>query len=391
MTKTCIYTVILGGYDNPSPIDLGWDCFLFTDDPDLKVKGWQTIVVEKTNNPIKQQRDIKIRPHHYLPEYSKTVYIDGNMAIKTEPFKKIVSAFLGDFLAIQHPKRKTVRQEAMRVLEVKKDKMDVVGSQMISYGRETMKSCLYATGFLIRRNKPEVNKLCDSWAEQVKKHSHRDQLSLPHVSSRSKVSITQITWNNLMGLVKIKPHKINGEIKVYYSSPFRDDKNIGKANNEFVELLPDDAYVCLTDADALFLQPDYGKQIQEIIRNNPEYGLIGCVTNRLGGLHQCYKGEFSDEMNVRKHYYIANQLRIEFGSQVEETSGVAGLCLIFSKANWLKVGGFVDGIRCDTAFNRKIKALGLKVGLAKSLYMFHCYRIGETTHKKAWDNIKHLV
>src|SRR5699024_4903320 len=95
--KTCIYTVILGGYDNPNPIDLGWDCFLFTDDPNLKVKGWQTIVVEKTSNPIKQQRDIKIRPHHYLPEYSKTVYIDGNMAIKTGPFKKIVSAFLGDF------------------------------------------------------------------------------------------------------------------------------------------------------------------------------------------------------------------------------------------------------------------------------------------------------
>lgn len=175
-------------------------------------------------------------------------------------------------------------------------------------------------------------------------------------------------------------------MKVFYSSPFRSDKNIGKANNDFIELLPDDSWVCITDADTCFLNPDYGTRIEKIIK---EYGhkwdLIGCLTNRIGGKHQQYNG-FDEDLDMIKHYEIAvSELKDEMFAGV-----VAGFLMLFSKATWKSAGGFKENIiTADIEFNKSVNRFG-KTGVYHGFYIFHAYRIWEREHKKAWHSHVHL-
>lgn len=180
-------------------------------------------------------------------------------------------------------------------------------------------------------------------------------------------------------------------MKIFYSSPFRSDKNIGKAYNDFMELMPGDAYVCITDGDAMFLNPHYGKCIEEIIKANPEYDLIGCVTNRLGILTQCYNNEFSEDTDAANHYEKSISAWEKNGTIVEPTNLVAGLCMIFSKQTWIKVGGFKENtIFADKLFSQSILRNKGKIGIAKGLYVFHAYRIHKKGHKESWSSIEHL-
>src|SRR5690606_39000182 len=142
---------------------------------------------------------------------------------------------------------------------------------------------MWQTGFMIRDKSCE--KLNQIWHEKLEQHSHRDQLSLPWAIKETGIKPNSIIMSQFMTVNK---HKIKEPPKVFYSTPFRSDKNIGQANNGFIELLPDNAWVCLTDADACFMHPDFGTKIEQIIIDNPDFDLIGCTTNRLGGLHQLH-------------------------------------------------------------------------------------------------------
>ena len=179
-------------------------------------------------------------------------------------------------------------------------------------------------------------------------------------------------------------------MKIHYSTPFSTEKNIGKAYNEFMELVPDGDWVCIMDGDVLRLLPDWGNQIESIIRNNTQFKLIGCMTNRLRANHQLYRNTFSNEPNIDYHVRVAALLQHEYSYKVEATSYVAGLCLIFSKDTWKAVGGFRENsILFDKEFNTDIRAKfgGNPIGIAKGLYLFHLYRWGS---KDPYNDTQHL-
>ena len=165
---------------------------------------------------------------------------------------------------------------------------------------------------------------------------------------------------------------------IHYISPYRSDKNIGKAINDEIGHFPEGDWICLTDADSMPLLPDYGTQIEEIVsKYGRQYGLIGCSTNRLGREEQLYAG-FSEDADVRNHKEIAEEAKAKWGSEVHplEKGYVAGLCMIFSVKTWKMVGGFREGyLTWDTDFNRRVRAKNKKIGIAPGLYMFHLYRI----------------
>jgi len=180
-------------------------------------------------------------------------------------------------------------------------------------------------------------------------------------------------------------------MKIHYSTPFSTEKNIGKAYNEFMELVPDGDWVCLMDGDVLRLLPDWGSQIKNIIdRHGDDFKLISCMTNRLRADHQLYCNKFSNDGNITNHVEIAKQLHQRYYDQVEATSYVAGLCLIFNKDTWKSVGGFRENsILFDKEFNTDIRARfgGNPIGIAKGLYLFHLYRWGS---KDPYNDTQHL-
>ena len=73
MNKKVIYTVITGGYDNliEQPKIEGYDYICFTDNTNLKSDIWQIRDMPEGLSDlttVKQQRNVKILAHKYLPE-----------------------------------------------------------------------------------------------------------------------------------------------------------------------------------------------------------------------------------------------------------------------------------------------------------------------------------
>lgn len=170
-------------------------------------------------------------------------------------------------------------------------------------------------------------------------------------------------------------------MKLRFIQPFDQECNIGREYNIVVAEQPDDAWIILRDQDTLPFE-GFAKQVYSMIQNNPGYDLIGCMTNRLNVNEQLVKGMF-DEDSVTAHLNKAKEL---YSTQVKEAKLVAGLCMIFPKSTWVKVGGFVEKSKYfDRIFCEKIRRGKGRIGIATGLYLFHLYRYDKPsprTYKK---------
>jgi hypothetical protein len=175
---------------------------------------------------------------------------------------------------------------------------------------------------------------------------------------------------------------------VFHSTPWCSG-NIGAGLNEFCALVPDDAWICLRDGDTLFLTPDWGRQIEAVVRDNPQYAIIGCMTNRLRASYQLHAGRFSDEPDIGKHRAIAVERQAQHATRVEDlTHGpVAGLFMLFPKRVWQRHPFEERTINFDTTFTDAVRADGGRIGIAQGLYLFHMYRWGQ---RNPLNHIKHL-
>lgn len=382
--KTCIYSVLVNDYDHPQPATVkGIDHIMFTDDPDLKAKSWKIIPIEKTDDQ-RLQRKIKILGHPELEKYDVTIYIDASISLNNR-FPQLLRSYKGGLMIGSHGKRNCVYAEGLEVKKQKKADPEAVNDQIAEYYENDfpINFGMWSSGFMIRDK--STKDMCDIWHAKLEQHTHRDQLSLPWALHETGIKPVAINMHSYMS---IKPHKSKEIPKVFYSTPFDRDKDIGKANNEFIELMPDESWICITDSDAMFLNPDYGKRVEDIIMNHGDkWDLIGCLTNRIGSNHQCYNGQFSNEMDMREHWKIAHS---ELEDKVVD-GGVAGFFMLFSKKTWRKAGGFkTKSISCDSQFNKDVRKVGGKVGVYQGLYMFHAYRINENDQRKAQQSISHL-
>ena len=167
--------------------------------------------------------------------------------------------------------------------------------------------------------------------------------------------------------------------KIHYSNPYSTAKNIGKALNEFCALVPDDDWICLQDGDMMYLTPDWGVQIQEVVnRYGNEFSLIGCLTNRLARNIQVYDWKNYDNHNIEYHYKISERLSKEHFAEVEDITRkkyVAGLFMLFPKSLWNKVKFAENDAGFDDTFSKAVTDNGGKLGLMKGLYVYHSYRI----------------
>lgn len=167
---------------------------------------------------------------------------------------------------------------------------------------------------------------------------------------------------------------------IYFFSPYSFEKNIGKAYNEYFNLVQDDDWVVLFDGDTMFLQSNYGEIIQEYIYAYPDVGLFSCRTNRVGNVAQLHNGLFSEDSDIKNHReiakntYINNRLKL---TQVKKV--ISGMFFAVKKSTWRSVGGFPeDGMMgVDNRFSFRVMKSGRSVMLMDALYIFHYYRLCE--------------
>ena len=154
--------------------------------------------------------------------------------------------------------------------------------------------------------------------------------------------------------------------------------NLGKAYNEFVDLLDDDDWFVLLDHDAMFVQRDWYKKIKRIIEENTEYSLFTCPMNRCGSPYQLVQGIDRDNHDIRYHREIGKELsktNINEVLDITRSSLLSGVVIITQKKMWDKIGGAMDGfLGVDNDIHAKFRDHGMKVGLIRSLYVYHFYR-----------------
>jgi len=188
LNKKVVYTCISGKYDTlqePEFISEGFDYVCFTDQPFVS-KVWKIREIPKELDglsQVKKQRMIKINAHKYLSDYDFSVWVDANVLLKGDIneyiskncTEKDVSVWVG-----KHPQRDCIYKEGNVCIMLKKDTKENIDKQMDIYRKEGFPEHygLPQTCIILRfHNDESCKKLMEAWAEQVKKYSHRDQLS----------------------------------------------------------------------------------------------------------------------------------------------------------------------------------------------------------------------
>lgn len=163
---------------------------------------------------------------------------------------------------------------------------------------------------------------------------------------------------------------------IYYSSPYRNDKDIGKYYNDFMSMLDDGDWAVFTDGDACFLSPNYGDVIQQYIETHPDYGCLTCLTNRVGQLAQVYGGKISKDFDVRSHARISSRLFNEPISvkDLPTTAPMSGVLMAVNKNAWNDVKFQSGTLGVDNYFHFDLIKNGWRVGVMQSVYVFHWYR-----------------
>jgi hypothetical protein len=177
-------------------------------------------------------------------------------------------------------------------------------------------------------------------------------------------------------------------IQVRFIQPFDIGKNIGFEYNQCISELPDDCYICLRDQDTLPLRSDWGAQIYAVIQANPDYHIIGCMTNRLRAPYQLAAGVFSNDADISNHIKIADLLWKNYNDLVTDVPGVAGMCMIFHKSVWKQIKFEENSIFFDKQFCDKARKLKMNIGVARGVYLFHLYRFGQ---KDPFNYKEHLL
>lgn len=182
-------------------------------------------------------------------------------------------------------------------------------------------------------------------------------------------------------------------MKIWYSNPYSTEKNIGKAYNDFCEIVPNDEdWIVLQDGDICFLTSKWGRQIEETIKlYGNHFDLITCQTNRLGRPFQRYKGEFSENFDMKYHTELAVKLENENWCKIKDitnTKKVAGMLMIFKKSLWNETKFNENDIAFDDTWSKELIKKGYKFGMMTGLYVWHSYRllsekpIGDRAHLK---------
>lgn len=178
-------------------------------------------------------------------------------------------------------------------------------------------------------------------------------------------------------------------MKIHYLQPYAPDKNLGKAYNEAAKLVPDEDWICFTDADAMFLQFDYGHKLLQVIEEHPGPALFTCLTNRIKNQAQLYGDNMSAKGDIRYHRRLANVIWDKHGTKVKQlpAMGLSGFMILFPKKIWNEVKFHEKGmLKVDNLFSRTVHRGGYPLYVMKGIYMFHYYRLLEGDNYK-----KHLT
>ena len=186
-----VYTAIANDYDYPRKIpksmkSTDFICYCNTSETKkiAEKNGWKVrSFPSETEDSTRICRDIKVRPHIYLPNYSASLWVDGTVQITnlaaSELFNLLASKTL--FATFKHPSSRDVHEEGQKCKAAKKDDAKIIDetlnyifSQGFPKAHATYETCV-----IFRfHNDQTVKNAMEKWHEIITYYSRRDQLSL---------------------------------------------------------------------------------------------------------------------------------------------------------------------------------------------------------------------
>jgi hypothetical protein len=189
----CIYTFIIGGYDNlkePKIYTPGWDYICVTDNPNLKSDVWHIIQIDEETKKIepakKRAMSLMIGYRKWLPKhYDIVVTIGGQCVININLDEMLVKYGYDDKYDAcihEHPNRSCVYDEANTIVQVQRDTPERISKHVQMYIDEgyPAKNGLYTSGMMIINNNSEnIHKYYDRWLSDYQSFpSVRDQMTM---------------------------------------------------------------------------------------------------------------------------------------------------------------------------------------------------------------------
>lgn len=202
-----IYSANIGGYDKfnePKVYDKDVRYILFTDNKYYKSKVWEVCHLDFINELYdnrKKARFIKINPHLVLPNHEISIWIDHNLIPNFSDTNKMlldINFNESNIMSYKHRFRNCVYDEAKKVLELKKERLEVVKKQIQRYEIEGFPKNygLFETGFTFRKNNELVKKFNEFWWNEIDNESGRDQLSQMYICWKHGFNIDSINYGN---------------------------------------------------------------------------------------------------------------------------------------------------------------------------------------------------
>ena len=206
MRKVCV-TIIFGDYDNlkePTFINDDWKYILISD-KHHKSKVWKTKIFKDDKLTNKQKTGYVLSQLHKLIDYDIACVVGGQIQINTN-LNNYLSDY--DFTVTTHPSRSCVYDEAWACILLDKDNPKRIAKQMYSYSHEGLPQDvgMIQTGVTFRRNTKEINNFCDKWWEEIKRGSHRDQLSFNYVNWKYPIRYNELPITIYSNEFKLHKH-----------------------------------------------------------------------------------------------------------------------------------------------------------------------------------------
>lgn len=180
---------------------------------------------------------------------------------------------------------------------------------------------------------------------------------------------------------------------IHIVTPYRQDKNLGRAYNEAFEMCPEGDWLCLMDIDCMFLTSDGPDLLYKAIEAYPE-AIFTCFTNRISPLarEQNFFSAPNDNDSMLLQIEIAKKcMQLSDPYYRVQRTDLSGFLLLVSKETWrrcpfpeyMEKGGCIG---VDTMWSRQIRVLNIPVYRVNNLYVWHTYRLGKEINDKT-----HLV
>lgn len=205
--RLAVYTAIAGDYDplREHPHIDGVDWIAFTDRPADAARTdweWRQLVIDPTDGPRQRAKWYKINAHLALPEYDRTLWVDGSVQFHDSDFITMALESDAAWTVFAHPDRNCVYDEAIASRGLRKYDGCPIEEQVAYYRSIDHPEHwgLWCMTLMARNHRqPETTQIEKRlWAE-VDRWPTNDQIAFPVVFRQSLYRPAELSgdfWNN---------------------------------------------------------------------------------------------------------------------------------------------------------------------------------------------------